>query len=55
MLLGCYSQAVTTKKERMPPFKLMKKKKKTQAYTLVYRMANLASTHDLEKMLIEIS
>ena len=54
MLLGCYSQAVTTKKERMPPFKLMKKKK-TQAYTLVYRMANLASTHDLEKMLIEIS
>ena len=35
MLLGCYSQAATTKKERMPLFKLVKRKKKTQTHTVV--------------------
>ena len=32
----------------------MKKKRKEKTHTLVLKMTNLASTHDLEKMIIEI-
>ena len=34
--------------------KKKKEKEKTHTHTLVLKMTNLASTHDLEKMIIEI-